>query len=108
MKLLTKALQKKFDQTKPYDGDDSFDAPVLAKFFGGSSCTWIITSAEKDGDDYRMYGYATLGYGYEYGSVMLSELQTAKFPPFGLQAERDLYLPKNCKVKDLISHSDLM
>lgn len=108
MKLMTKELQRKFEKVKPYDGDASFDAPVLAKFFGGSAYTCIVTSAEKDGDDYILYGYATIGYGYEYGAVRLSQLQALKFPPFGTYAERDMYLPKNCKVKDLISKEDLM
>lgn len=108
MKLLTKELQRKFDKVKPYEGDASFDAPVLAKFFGGAFYTFIVTSAEKDGDDYILYGYATLGYGYEYGSVRLSEIENMRFPPLGTYAERDRYLPKGCKVKDLISESDLM
>ena len=39
------------------------DAKVVAKYFGGSAATWLITEGEpaKNGD-YTLYGFVTLGF----------------------------------------------
>ena len=108
MKILTKEVIKKLESTKPYDGDSSMDAKVIIKLFGGSNCTWLITSAEKVDGDYICYGYANLGYGYEYGPFSLNEIMRVKFPPFNETVERDLHLPKNAKVSDFVDRSNLM
>lgn len=104
MKILTKEIIKKLDSTKPYDGDSSMEAKVILKLFGGGACTWLVTSAIKENNDYICYGYANLGYGYEYGSFSLNEIMKVKFPPFGLSVERDRYLSKNAKVSDFIRY----
>jgi hypothetical protein len=69
-------------------GDDHI--PVV-KFFGGSGCTWLIT--EMDSADYdTLFGLCDLGMGYpELGYTSLQELESMKFPPFGLGVERDLH-----------------
>ena len=96
MKLLTKALEKKLvtNANKP----ETERVPVL-KLFGGAACTWLIS--EKDGD--TLYGLCDLGFGSpELGYVSLAELQDAKFPPFGLGIERDLWFTPN---KTLIEYA---
>jgi hypothetical protein len=106
MKILTKEVEKVLNKTKPYDGDASPDAKIILKLFGGSSYTCLVTSAEKDGDDYILYGYVNIGYGYEYGSSSLNEIMNTKFPPFGLRVERDLYLSKDAKISDYVNDSN--
>lgn len=93
MKLLTKEIERKLTKT-PYGTHDGLGdaAPVIVKFFGGSAATWLITEGDKlPNGDWLLFGCVTLGYGWEWGTVLLSELQAARFPPFGLGVERDLY-----------------
>lgn len=100
MKLLTKEIKKKLianrkaTQKLEDEGADLTYAnnvshkPVV-KFFGGSSCTWLITEMY---DEDTLFGLCDLGLGYpELGYVSLKELESLKFPPFGLGVERDLY-----------------
>ena len=105
-KLLTKEVLDNFAKY-PIGSQDGkgMDAKVLVKFFGGPVATWLITEASPTEDgDYELFGYVTLnGYDWEWGYVMLSELQNLKFPPFGLPIERDMYsVDKNTTVKDLV------
>lgn len=105
-RLITKDVLKKFEKY-PISSQDGkgMDAKVLVKFFGGPAATWLITegSPTEDGD-YELFGYVTLdGYEWEWGYVMLSELQSLRFPPFGLPIERDMYeVDNNTTVKDLV------
>lgn len=113
MKLLTKEIENLFTKYDYRSQDETplMEKRVIAKYFNPYGVgTWIILECvEKTEDnDYILYGLCSLGYGYELGNVSLRELQELKIPPFGLHIERDLYLPKNCKVKDLIKESDLM
>ena len=90
MKLLTKEIKKKLlHNGKPANrGNDH--RPVV-KFFGGGACTWLITEMDSADDD-TLFGLCDLGLGYpELGYVSLRELESLKFPPFGLGVERDLY-----------------
>ena len=94
MKLLTAAIEKKFQKFPLYSQDGKGqDAEIVVKFFGGPACTWLITEGNKlDNGDYEMFGYCTLdGKNWEWGYVMLSELQRIRFRPFGLGVERDKY-----------------
>lgn len=104
MKLLTKEVEKKFEQS-PFGSKDGQmeEATVVVKFFFPmGAATWLITEAERQEDgNWMLYGYITLGYGWEWGYVMLSELQSFR-GPFGLGIERDLHVPKGAKVKDLL------
>ena len=109
MKLMTaeveKALQK--NPLGSHDGEGG-DAKIVVKYFGGSAATWLITEGEKQPNgDWLLYGYVTLGLPdydgnliWEWGYVLLSQLEEVRFPPFGLGAERDLYLSRNARVKD--------
>lgn len=112
MELLTKQIEDLFAKYPVgSQADKGLEAKVLVKYFNPYGAgTWIITEAVKEDDDYIMYGYCSLGYGYEFGPVSFNELNEIRVNVFGakLPLERDLYLPKNCKVKDLIDSEDLM
>lgn len=92
MKLITKEIEQKLlaNPCGSHDGE-GLDAKVIVKFFGGCCCTWLVTEADKEGDDWYMFGYVNIGYGWEWGYFMFSEISSIAFPPFGLPLERDMY-----------------
>ena len=94
MKLITKAIERKLDKT-PIGSTDGMGkaAPVIVKFFYPYGAgTWLVTEAERIGDDWRFYGAAEIGNGFEWGYVMFSELQSIR--KFGRPAvEREMYCP---------------
>lgn len=102
MELMTKEIEEKLEQTGLFPEIDSlFEAEVIVKYFNPCGAgTWLIVGGERVGDDWELYGYATLGYGWEWGSVMLSELKAYK-GPFLIGIERDLYCTGQC-VKELV------
>lgn len=113
MKLITKEIKEKLKKYgyRSQENTPLMECDVIVKFFNPYGVgTWIILELAEELDDGDMifYGLAELGYGYELGTVSLKELESLKVPPFGLGIERDLYIPKNCKVKDLITENDLM
>jgi len=98
MKLITKTIRTKLEKNYREHNDED----VVLKLFGGSNCTWLITQIEPDGD--TLCGLADIGHGIcEYGTVSLSELQSIKFPPFGLGIERDMFF-KGGKVNDFLNY----
>ena len=103
MELLTKEIIERFKKYPLYSQDGKGeDSVVLVKYFNpcGSS-TFLITEAEqKEDGDWLLFGYCHI-FEWEWGYVLLSELQNLKLP-FGLTIERDLYIPNGAKVKDLI------
>jgi len=101
MKLITKEIEKKL-LNHPCGSQDGkgLDADVIVKFFGGCCATWLVTEADKEGDDWYMFGYVNLGYGWEWGYFLFSELEHLKFAPFGLGIERDMYAEG--KVRDFV------
>ena len=103
MELLTKEFIEKFKKYPLYSQDGKGeDSVVLVKYFNPCGAgTWLITEAEQQEDgDWLLFGYCHI-FEREWGYVMLSDLQNLKLP-FGLTIERDLYIPKDAKVKDLI------
>ncbi len=69
--------------------DEAFDAKPVVKLFGGGACTWLLSELDPSEPD-RAFGLCDLGQGSpEMGSVLLSELEALKFPPFNLGVERD-------------------
>ena len=103
MNLLTDEIKELFKRYPLYSQDGKgMDSVVLVKYFNPCGAgTWLITEAEEQKDgDYLLFGYCHI-FCWEWGYVMLSELQNLKLP-FGSKIERDLYIPKNAKVKDLI------
>jgi hypothetical protein len=90
MKLITADIRKKLEANYKKTSETGETGKVVLKLFGGSNMTWLITDIDPDGD--TMMGLCDIGMGCcEYGSVSLSELQSIKFPPFGLGVERDMY-----------------
>lgn len=103
MNLLTDEIKELFKQYPLYSQDGKgMDSVVLVKYFSPiTSGTWLITEAEEQPDgDWLLFGYCHINC-WEFGYLLLSELQNLKLP-FGLTIERDLYIPKDAKVKDLI------
>lgn len=93
MKLLTKTIEKKFIKNPPYtQRKKGMDAEVLVKYFNPSGVgTWLITEAEKlENGDWWLYGYIEIGHEWEWGPILLSELQNFK-GRWGLGIERDLW-----------------
>lgn len=108
MKLITKEIERRLEK-HPFDSQEGEGkgAQVLVKFFGGGACTWLVTEAERTADgSWDFYGVVNIGYGWEWGWFSLKELEELRFPPFGLGVERDLYLPAETKVKDIIREDD--
>lgn len=88
--LLTKVLERRLIQNFMLNADREaqHDFKPVVKFFGGTSATWLIT--EYNPDTGLFFGLCDLGLGEpELGYVSRAELETTKFPPFGLHAERD-------------------
>ena len=119
MKLFTKPIIDKLKKAADNNQDGyGMDKKIIAKFFNPYGAgTWLITTAEYvydengnvDPSDMYLYGYCSLGYGYEYGPVMKSEIENTTIDLFGckLHLERDLYLG-NKKIGEVISEEDLM
>lgn len=103
MKLLTEEIIERFKEYPLYSQDGKgMDSDVLVKYFNPCGAgTWLITEAELQEDgDWLLFGYCHIQC-FEWGYVLLSELQNLKLP-LGVTIEHDLYIPKNAKVKDLI------
>ena len=101
MKLLTKEIISKFENHSFRSQEEKgFDAEVLVKYFNPcGSGTWLITEAQREGDDWRLFGYCHI-YEWEWGFLMLSELKHLHLP-FGLTIERDICTAKKY-VRDFL------
>ena len=102
MLLMTKELEKTFEKYPLYSQDGKMlEADVVVKYFNPCGAgTWLITEGEKQADgDWMFFGYCHI-FEWEWGYVMLSELESIKLP-FGLHIERELYGTKK-QVKDYI------
>ena len=91
MKLLTNEIVSKFEN-HPIGSQDGkgLDAEVLVKYFNPCGAgTWLITEAEREGDDWRLFSYCHI-FEWEWSYLMLSELESLRLP-FGMTVERDLY-----------------
>ena len=86
MKLLTKALEKRFAEIGRQE--NSRDPIVVAKFFNPTGAgTWYAT--EYYPDERLFFGYTVIQVG-EWGYFSLDELESYR-GRFGLGIERDLY-----------------
>lgn len=95
MKLLTKPILKQLIENfnnnnkvrEESEGEKELDLIPVVKFFGGSSCTWLITEFDEENDTF--FGLCDIGHGSaELGYVSREELFTIRFQ-FGLPVERD-------------------
>ena len=103
MNLLTDEIKELFKQYPLYSQDGKgMDSVVLVKYFNPYGAgTWLITEAEEqEGNDWLLFGYCHISC-WEWGYVMLSELQNLKLP-FGLGIERDLYIKEGATVKECL------
>lgn len=94
MKLVTKELEKKFEQHPLYSTDGQSRKEILARYFNPcGSGTWLVFEAEKQEDgDWLFFGEVDL-FEKELGYFTLSELKSVELP-FGMSIERDLYADK--------------
>ena len=94
MKLMTKDLETRFGNFPLYSQESKdFDATVVVKYFNpfGAS-TWLITEGEKQPDgDWLFFGYCHI-LCWEWGYVMLSELESVGF------IERDMTTKEDATV----------
>ena len=104
MKLLTKEIEEKFNKHPLGSQDGSGgNAEVLVKYFNPCGAgTWLITEAEKQDDDWIMFGYCHIT-DWEWGTVSLNELQSYK-GPLGIGIERDLYTGDSKYIKDFVDY----
>lgn len=106
MKLITKEIEEKFKQY-PLGSQENLlgDAKVVVKYFNPIGVgTWLIIEGNKlENGDYELFGYCHLGddENAEFGYVLLSDLEQIKLP-FGLNIERDLYIPKDYTLLEAI------
>jgi len=91
MKLMTKAIEKKFLKNPNDKIEVVYQKKVIVKFFTPwTNWTWFAVEAVKlDNGDWRFYGLV-FGHEKEFGYFLLSELESVN-GPFGLKIERDLY-----------------
>lgn len=87
MKLMTKALEKRFKQVGEQDISDPI---VIAKYFNPCGAqTWYATAYYPE--DERIFCYVTGMAFPEWGYSSLVEFANTPLPPFGLTIERDLH-----------------
>ena len=89
MKLLTKALEKRFAQVGSQE--NSKDPIIIAKYFNPTGAgTWYAT--EYDPKDRIFFGYVSIfgDWNDEWGNFSLDELQNYR-GRLGLGIERDMY-----------------
>ena len=91
MKLLTDELIEQFKKYPIGSQEElGMDAKILVKYFNPcGSGTWLITEAEKQSNDWLLWGYCNI-FEWEWGYVSLKELENVKLP-FDLHIERDIY-----------------
>ena len=90
--LMPESIRKKLLKSPIYSKDgQGKKAEVVVKYFDPTgSGTWLITEGEaQDDGDWLMFGMCHI-FEWEWGYVLLSELQNVKLP-LGLRIERDLH-----------------
>lgn len=100
MKLMTKEVEKKFEQYPLGSQDEKGeDAEIIVKFFNPFGAgTWLITEGEKQEDgNWLLFGYCHI-FEWEWGYVALNELQE-----LGI-IERDLYLDESTTVAEYLQN----
>ncbi len=105
-KLLTEEIISQFE-AHPIGSQDGkgLNAEVLVKYFNPCGRgTWLITEAEREGEDWRLYGYCHI-FEWEWGYLLLSELESLRLP-FGLGVERDLYTDGKY-LRDFLSEEEI-
>ena len=91
MQLLTDKIKKALPSLYSTEDIPCEDKQVVVKFFNPlGSQTWeIVEGSEEPDGEWMLFGKCDLGYGPEWGYVMLSELESIKLP-MGMGIERDI------------------
>lgn len=110
MQLWTEELEQKALEYPLYSQKGKGKkSKVLVKYFNPYGAgTWLITEAEKqENGDWLLFGYCHI-FEWEWGYVLLSELQNTKVNVFGCQfgLERDLHISEDATVDDLTKGDD--
>lgn len=110
MELWNKELENKAKDFSLHSQDGKGKrAQVLVKYFNPYGAgTWLITEAEKqENGDWLLFGYCHI-FEWEWGYVLLSEIQNTKVNVFGCKfgLERDLYISDDATVADLTKGED--
>lgn len=110
MKLWTKEIEQKALKFPLYSQEGKGkQSQVFVKYFNPYGAgTWLITEAEKQANgDWLLFGYCHI-FEWEWGFVLLSELQNIKVHVFGCKfgLESDLYIDENATVADLEQGDD--
>ena len=106
MKLWTKEIEQKAKKFPLYSQDGKGkDAEVIVKYFNpyGAFTALIPEASMQEDGDWLCFGYI-YHFEWEWGYILLSEIENTKVNLFGCQLplERDLYVKENATVKDLI------
>lgn len=96
MKLITKEIEKKFEEFPLYSQDGKGgNSEVIVKFFNpfGAGTLYITEGNKLEDGDYEMFGYCHLGddENAEFGYICLSDLE-------GINFERDMHFPNNISL----------
>lgn len=91
MKLITKEIEKKLEQSPLYSQEKNDNPEIVVKFFTpDAQWTWFVIEGEKRPDgDWLFFGYV-VGLESELGYFTLSQLQEVR-GPYGYPIERDMY-----------------
>lgn len=103
MKLITKEVEKAFEKQGDTSNMSMSEIKIVLKLFGGGAFTWYLY--EKLNEDIYM-AFVNLGDPEmaECGTVSMSELESIKFPPFGLGIERDMHFkPLSITLENVIN-----
>ena len=106
MKLWTKEIEEIAIQNRSNScGKLGMKSRVIVKYFNPyGRGVWLITEAKKQSNgDWLLYGYCNIFY-WEWGSVLLSDLQKIKFDIFGQKRglERDPAIGDSATVEELV------
>jgi len=91
MKLITQEIQKAFEKQGATAEKGMAETYIICKFFNPSGAgTWYIYERDPNDPDI-MWAFVNMGHPLyaECGTVSLSDLESLRFPPFGLPIERD-------------------
>lgn len=90
MMLLTKANKTALPALLSQDGKGK-QAIAHVKFFGGSDWSFYASEFGDRGDESEFFGLWITSQGSELCSLSMAQLQSMRFRPFNLPAERDRY-----------------
>lgn len=72
MILMTQEIKNQLLESSYYPKEEDWmETTVIVKYFyPAGAATWLITGGEEVDGDWMLFGYVTLGYEWEWGSVI--------------------------------------